>query len=263
MMKKLSLISKVELYYRSRSPYHIIDTFVSNWDGIEEFPKDHKQILFTREHEDFVIWEDVDDWRESCGYEDTNRYYKETNRISYEEFINIYKDYNFIYFNDRREYLTNRFRLEKNSVFPLNLTNNKGVETMKFETYGVDYYENILTILDANIYFLENCINSLDGVKEEEKYSINNQKGIVILENKDKLISEINKLIKKSIKLEKFIYKAKYSYYKCDKSIISDYKYDEKELELKNIIKELGENKLIIKNIIKNIFTNLTNNKGV
>ena len=128
---------------------------------------------------------------------------------------------------------------------------------MKFETYGVDYYENILTILDANIYFLENCINSLDGVKEEEKYSINNQKGIVILENKDKLISEINKLIKKSIKLEKFIYKAKFSYYKCDKSIISDYKYDEKERELKKIIKELGEKKLIIKKIIKEQIFNM------
>ena len=236
MMKKLNLMSKVELYYRTRSPHHIIDTYL--------YQEGYEDIIFTRENEDFVIWK-------IRSYYDETYYYKETNRISYEEFINLYKDYNFVKVHGRREYLTHRFRLEKNSVFPLNLTNNKGVETMKFETYGVDYYENILTILDANIYFLENCINSLDGVKKEEKYSINKQQNIVILENKDKLISKINKLIKKSIKLEKFIYKHKYFYYKYNKSIIDDYKYDEKERELKNIIQELGEKKLIIKNIIK------------
>lgn len=75
MLKKLNLMSKVELYYMSSYPYHIIDTFLSNWNGIEEYPKDYKQILFTREHEDFVIWEDITD------YDDTQRSFKENNRF--------------------------------------------------------------------------------------------------------------------------------------------------------------------------------------
>lgn len=107
MIKKLNLMSKQELYYRTRSPYHIIDTLLSKCNCIN--------IYFTREHEDFVIWEDV------AGFEDTSADFIEINRISYEEFIKVYKDYNFEYFNKWREYVVNRWRLEKNSVWSKNI----------------------------------------------------------------------------------------------------------------------------------------------
>jgi hypothetical protein len=111
MIKKLNLMSKQELYYRTRSPYHIIDTLLSNCNGVKGYQEGYKKIYFTREHEDFVIWEDVAD------SEDDSADFTEINRISYEEFIKTFKDYNFEYFNKRREYLVNRWRLEKNSVW--------------------------------------------------------------------------------------------------------------------------------------------------